>query len=45
MNDPLAIGLALAVVGMGGTVLTLWVLSLLVDLLKRLFPYSPDREK
>ena len=36
--DPLTLGLVLAVLGMGGTLLTLFVLSLVVDLLKRLFP-------
>jgi len=36
--DPVTLGLVLAVLGMGGTLLTLFVLSLIVDLLKRLFP-------
>ncbi|MBI1894848.1 MAG: hypothetical protein HYS14_12125 [Candidatus Rokubacteria bacterium] len=39
MND-LGFGLALLVVGMGGTLLSLWILSLLVLLLKRFFPYE-----
>lgn len=39
MND-LGFGLALLVVGMGGTLLSLWILSLLVLLLKRVFPYE-----
>ena len=39
MND-LGFGLSLLVVGMGGTLLSLWLLSLLVLLLKRLFPYE-----
>ena len=33
-----AFGLTMMVVGMGGTFLTLWVLGLAMDLLKRLFP-------
>ncbi len=45
MMDTWTVGLALAVLGMGGTLLTLWVLSLLMALLKRLFPYSPENEK
>jgi len=45
MTDPWAVGSALAVLGMGGTLLTLWLLSLLASLLKLLFPYSPDAEK
>lgn len=43
MND-LAFGLALLIVGMGGTLLSLWVLSLLVLLLKRLFPYTEAKK-
>jgi hypothetical protein len=43
--DPWTIGLALAVLGMGGTVLSLWLISLLIDLLKRVFPYVPESEK
>lgn len=45
MTDPLAVGLALAVLGMGGTLVSLWLISLLVDLLKRVFPYTPENEK
>lgn len=36
--DPLTLGLVLAALGMGGTLLTLFGLSLIIDLLKRLFP-------
>jgi len=36
--DPLTLGLVLALLGMGGTLLALFILSLLADLLKRLFP-------
>jgi hypothetical protein len=43
--DPLTTGLALAVLGMGGTLLSLALLSVLVVLLKRVFPYSPENEK
>ena len=38
MVDPLTLGLVLALLGMGGTLLALFILSLLADLLKRLFP-------
>ena len=41
--DPLALGLVLAVLGMGGTLLTLFLLSLVADLLKRLFPAEVSR--
>ena len=40
-RDPLTLGVVLAVLGMGGTVITLYVLSLLISLLKRLFPVEP----
>ena len=36
--DPLALGLVLAGIGILGTLVTLFVFSLIVDLLKRLFP-------
>jgi hypothetical protein len=39
--DPISLGVVLAVLGMGGTLLTLFVFSLLIDLLKRLFPVAP----
>ena len=31
-------GITMMLVGMGGTLLTLWILSLLMQLLKRIFP-------
>ncbi len=37
-NDKWAFGLTMMVVGMGGTFLTLWILSLVMDLLKKIFP-------
>jgi len=33
-------GVTMLVLGMGGTLLTLWILSLLMVLLKRAFPLS-----
>jgi len=36
--DNLTFGVTMVVVGMGGTLLTLWVLSLLMIVLKKLFP-------
>jgi hypothetical protein len=41
-------GLTVASLGMGGTMLVLWVLSLLILLLKRIFPYQagvPETKK
>ncbi len=37
-------GLIIAFIGMGGTLLTLWLLTLVVDLLKKLFPYREGEE-
>lgn len=45
MTDPWGVGAALAVLGMAGTLLTLLLLSLLTELLKRIFPYAPERER
>lgn len=42
--DVWAVGATLAILGMGGTLLSLFLLSLLVDVLKRAFPYQPDAE-
>ena len=43
MND-WSFGLALLTVGMGGTLFSLWLLSVFVVLLKRLFPYREAKE-
>ena len=43
MSDPWADGAALATLGMGGTLFTLALLSLLMALLKRLLPVTPER--
>jgi hypothetical protein len=45
VTDRWAVGAALAILGMGGTLLTLYVLSLLMEALKRFAPYDPEREK
>ena len=42
MSDSLIFGLTLTVVGMSGTVLSLYLLSLLVSLLKRIFPRTEN---
>ena len=33
-------GITMMVVGMGGTFLTLWILGLVMDLLKKVFPLA-----
>jgi hypothetical protein len=40
--DNFTFGITIIVVGMGGTLLTLWILSLLMIALKRLFPYKGE---
>ena len=35
-------GWTLALIGMTGTMLVLWFLSLLILLLKKIFPYQPE---
>lgn len=45
--DNLSFGLTMMIVGVGGTFLTLWILGLAVDLLKKLYPLpaQDDAEK
>ena len=38
--DNWTFGVTMIVVGMGGTVLTLWILSLIMSLLKKSFPFK-----
>ena len=42
--DNWTFGITMLVLGMGGTLLTLWILSLLMSLLKKLFPYRKEEE-
>jgi hypothetical protein len=44
LMDNLTFGVSIIVVGMGGTLLTLWLLSLLMVVLKRVFPYKAENE-
>jgi len=39
-SEKWAFGLTLMIVGMGGTFLTLWILSLVMDTLKKIFPLA-----
>ena len=36
-------GLTMTIVGMGGTLASLWLLSVLVGLLKKVFPYHKEQ--
>ena len=40
--DNWSFGLTMTAVGVLGTFLTLWILSLVVDLLKKVFPLAPE---
>jgi Na+-transporting methylmalonyl-CoA/oxaloacetate decarboxylase gamma subunit len=42
--DNWTFGVTMIVVGMGGTLLILWILSLLMRLLKNAFPYKKEEE-
>ncbi len=42
--DNLSFGMTMTIVGVGGTFLTLWILSLVVDLLKKFFPLQAQDE-
>jgi hypothetical protein len=42
MSDSLAFGLTLTIVGTLGTLLSLWLLSLLISLLKKSFPKTEN---
>lgn len=41
--DTWTFGWTMALLGMGGTMLVLWCLSLVILLLKKLFPYTRDQ--
>jgi len=43
--DNWAFGITMTVVGVGGTFLTLWILSLVMSLLKKAFPLSDEESK
>lgn len=45
MMDRWTFGITMLIVGMGGTLLTLVLLSLIMAILKKIFPYKPDEEK
>jgi|APMed6443717190_1056831.scaffolds.fasta_scaffold1069119_1 hypothetical protein len=40
--DNVTFGMTVTLVGMGGTLLTLWLISVLIVLLKKVFPLSGD---
>ncbi|MBN1102649.1 MAG: OadG family protein [Deltaproteobacteria bacterium] len=42
--DNWTFGVTMMVCGMGGTLLTLWIMSLIMTLLGKLFPYKKQEE-
>ena len=42
--DNWTFGVTMIIVGMGGTLLTLWILSLLMMVMKRIFPYGKEEK-
>ncbi|MDO8785285.1 MAG: OadG-related small transporter subunit [Syntrophales bacterium] len=42
--DNFTFGITMIIVGMGGTILTLWIMSLIMGLLTRVFPYKKEEE-
>jgi hypothetical protein len=40
--DDATFGMTVTLVGMGGTLLTLWLISLMIVLLKKIFPLTDD---
>jgi Na+-transporting methylmalonyl-CoA/oxaloacetate decarboxylase gamma subunit len=43
--DKWSFGITMMIVGVGGTFLTLWVLSLVMILLKKVLPISAEEQK
>lgn len=43
--DTFTFGITMAVVGMGSTLLSLWFLTLVINLMKRIFPYREPEEQ
>jgi len=41
--DTWTFGWTLALIGMGGTLLVLWIMSLLILLIKKIFPYQDQK--
>jgi hypothetical protein len=43
--DNITFGISIIIVGMGGTLLTLWLFSLLMVVLKKIFPYNAENKE
>lgn len=42
--DNVTFGITMLVCGMGGTILTLWIMSLIMSALRRIFPYKKEEK-
>ncbi len=45
MMDRWTFGITMLVVGMGGTIVTLMIFSLIMALMKKIFPYRKEEEE
>jgi hypothetical protein len=43
--DNFTFGITMLICGMGGTILTLWIMSLVMGLLGRLFPVESEKKE
>ncbi len=43
--DNFTFGVTMLICGMGGTILTLWIMSLVMALLGKLFPEKPEKKE
>ena len=43
--DNVTFGITMLICGMGGTILTLWIMSLVMGLLGRLFTEKPEKKE
>jgi len=43
--DNFTFGITMLICGMGGTILTLWIMSLVMGLLGKLFPEKPAKKE
>jgi Na+-transporting methylmalonyl-CoA/oxaloacetate decarboxylase gamma subunit len=43
--DNVTYGLTMTLLGMGGTLVSLWIISLAMNLLKRVFPHQPEEKE
>lgn len=43
--DNITYGLVMTLLGMSGTIVSLWIISLAMNILKWLFPYQPEKKE